>query len=498
MSLISRRSLLTSGAAAGVLAASGMGLSAATPKRGGTLRAALSGGSVLDSWDTRTHDSLFMMAAAHGAVFDCLTEIGPDGALRGELAKSWEASVDAKVWTFDLQSDATFHNGKPFVAQDVIESFALHMQAVGVSPAEPLLRDVIHIREVTPHQVQFVLAAPNADFPYLVSDYHLVIYPSGYVELAQQNGVGTGLYRVENFEPGVHLRATRVASHYKGDKAGFFDEIDLWNEPNSAARVNGLLEGALDVSAQLSPAHALQVEGMRSLSLQSLSGNQHYCFAVIGDVSWTDLDAVRAAVKHAIDRSEFVDETLLGFGRIGADTPVGPANPYFAENLSGLEFDPTRARSLLSKAGVDHLRVQVSSEGAGAVSLFKRQMARVGLRVEIVTADAHAHLQSTAGRATEDWAISTFLAPGAMWNRCGWQDPQFGRTLAAARSEMDTAKRKTHYIDLQERVRSHSGLVVPAFMNHLQAHSSSIAVPAKIGAHYAMDNARFAERWWRA
>ena len=136
MSRISRRSLLTTGAAAGVLAASGLGLAAATPKAGGTLRAVLRGGRSSDTWDARKHDSLFMMAACHGAVFDCLTEIGSDGALRGELAESWTASEDGRVWTFDLRKEVQFHNGKAFAAQDVLETFALHL-GQKTSPVEP-------------------------------------------------------------------------------------------------------------------------------------------------------------------------------------------------------------------------------------------------------------------------------------------------------------------------------------------------------------------------
>ena len=110
MRLLDRRRLLTSGAAAAVFAGTaipGLGLA----KRGGRLRAGLSGGSPEDSWDARNHAGLFMIAAAQGAVFDTLTEVAPDGSLRGELATRWQARADARVWTVDLRQDAVFHNG---------------------------------------------------------------------------------------------------------------------------------------------------------------------------------------------------------------------------------------------------------------------------------------------------------------------------------------------------------------------------------------------------
>ncbi|WP_299422258.1 ABC transporter substrate-binding protein [uncultured Shimia sp.] len=501
MSRISRRSLLTTGAAAGVLAASGLGLAAAKPKNGGTLRAVLPGGRSSDTWDTRSHDSLFMMAACHGAIFDCLTEVGPDGALRGELAESWTASADARIWTFDLREGVQFHNGKAFVAQDVIESFALHM-GQSLSPVEPLLRDVSELKALGPHQVQFTLNAPNADFPYLLSDYHLVIYPAGYVELAMQNGIGTGLYKVEEFLPGQGLRARRAQNHYKGTKAGFFEALHLLGDTDPSARLNALLEGSVDVAAQIAPAHAHQITAQSGMSLQNLSGNQHYSFAVGGNLDPQRAAAVRRAVKYALDRPAIVQHSLLGFGQIGADTPIGPANPYFSDVQASLVHDPEQARSLLQSVGADRLSVGVSPQSmrdfAPVLGSFVAQMAHVGLQVDVTNSYSKASLHFSAGRATEDWAMSTYLAPGGRWNYAGWQDSRVGRLLFDARSEMDAQKRQGLYGELQHLVQQDGSLVVPAFANHLQATSKAITPPRTIGAQYALDNARFAERWWQA
>ena len=83
---ISRRGLMKTGAAAGVLSMTGMPLKAAT--RGGKLTAGLGGANTSDSWDSRTHSDIFMLACAQGSVFDSLTEVAADGSLKGELAES--------------------------------------------------------------------------------------------------------------------------------------------------------------------------------------------------------------------------------------------------------------------------------------------------------------------------------------------------------------------------------------------------------------------------
>ena len=126
MTRFTRRGLLRTGAAAGVLAATGLPLKAQA-SRGGRLRMGLNGANTSDSWDSRTHSDIFMISAAQGAVFDSLTVVAADGSLEGELAESWETSSDAKTWTFNLRQGVTFHNGKPFGADDVIESLQMHL-----------------------------------------------------------------------------------------------------------------------------------------------------------------------------------------------------------------------------------------------------------------------------------------------------------------------------------------------------------------------------------
>ena len=121
MNVLDRRALFASGAAAALLAASGV---SAAPMRGGRLRAALSGASRDDRWDA-VPSGLFMQAAVQGAVFDTLTEIAADGTLRGELATGWQAEDGGRVWTFDLRSDVSFHDGVPLTAQDVVASLEI-------------------------------------------------------------------------------------------------------------------------------------------------------------------------------------------------------------------------------------------------------------------------------------------------------------------------------------------------------------------------------------
>jgi peptide/nickel transport system substrate-binding protein len=214
MTRIDRRALFTSGAAAALLAASG--LSAATPRAGGRLRLALPKGG--DSFDL----------VWRGAVFDTLTEVGPNGVLRGELATGWTSNRDARVWDFELRGDVAFHDGTVFGAADVVASLA--GTAIGVIHAETT--DLTHVR--------LELAAPNPDLPYLLADPALV--------MQSPTGQGTGLYRTERLQSGRHFLGQRVAQHYKDGQAGWLDSLEIIVIPDANIRAEALRDGYVDVA----------------------------------------------------------------------------------------------------------------------------------------------------------------------------------------------------------------------------------------------------------
>ncbi|BBU59159.1 peptide ABC transporter substrate-binding protein [Mameliella alba] len=517
MTRISRRGLLTTGAAAGVLAASGLPLRAQA-KRGGRLRAALSGANTSDSWDARTHSDLFMIASAQGSVFDNLTEVGADGTLKGELATSWEASPDAKTWTFNLRQGVTFHNGKAFGADDVIASLQMHVAEGAKSAAKPIIESIVEMKKITDHQVQFTLEAGNADFPYLLSDYHLLMYPAGQIEEAIAKGIGTGLYKVQSFEPGVRMVATRVDSHYKDGDAGFFDEIEYIAVNDNTARMNALLTGQVDAINRIDLKTEALLKANPMVRIQEVSCNQQYTFPMLTNVAPFNDVNVRRALKFAINRQEMVDKILLGHGRVGNDTPIGPANQYFAADMEQNSYDPDKAKFYLKEAGLSSLDIDLSASSAAfegavdAAQLYQASAKSAGININVVQEPADGYWSNVwlkkpfcacywSGRATEDWMFSSAYEEGVPWNDTQWgreDSERFQDLLVEARAELDPAKRREMYTEMQQILRTDGGVVLPMFANYVQAVSNKIANPEKVGNLWQMDNARMAERWWTA
>lgn len=513
MQTMNRRGLLKTGVAAGVLAATGMPLRAQM-MRGGKLTAGLSGANTSDSWDARTHSDIFMIASCQGAVFDSLTEVAADGSLVGELAESWEASADAKTWTFNLRQGVTFHNGKSFGADDVIESLQMHVGEDSKSAAKPIVEAIAEMNKITDSQVQFVLAAGNADFPYLMSDYHLMMYPAGMIDEGIANGIGTGLYQVQSFDPGVRMTASRYADHYKGDSAGFFDEIEYIAINDNTARMNALMTGQVDAINRIDFKTEALLNANPNVRIQEVTGNQHYTFPMLtGTAPFNDVN-VRKALKYGINRQELVDKILLGHGQVGNDSPIGPANPYYLE-MEQLEYDPDQARFYMQQAGLDSIDVDLSASSAAfegavdAAQLYQASAAAAGININVIQEPADGYWSNVwlkkpwcasywSGRATEDWMFSTAYEAGAPWNDSQWDHPRFQELLLSARAELDSAKRAEQYGEMQMILRDEGGVIIPMFANYVQALSMSIQTPETVGNLWQMDNGRMAERWSRA
>jgi MarR-like DNA-binding transcriptional regulator SgrR of sgrS sRNA len=223
-----RRALFASGAAAALLAASGVS-AGGLPRSGGRLRMALSGAGRDDTW---VHgDGLFMQVARQGLVFDALTEVAADGTLRAELAADWHSADAGRTWVFDLRRAVTFHDGAAFTAKDVVSSLA------------PLLGADVSFTISGKLALTITLAVPNPGFPMILSQPEYVIRPAH----APDAGIGTGLYRVKHFAAGQQLLTARVDDHYKDDEAGWFDEVELVSIPSEPVRLQALAEYLVDV-----------------------------------------------------------------------------------------------------------------------------------------------------------------------------------------------------------------------------------------------------------
>jgi peptide/nickel transport system substrate-binding protein len=508
---LGRRELLVGGTALGV---AGLvlprHLRAQEPKKGGRFRHGKAHGSTTDTLDPATSTNDFTIGWAY--VFNnFLTEVAVDGTIQGELAESFEASPDATVWTFRLRPGLEFHNGKTVTAADVIASFNHHRREDSTSAAKPILEPVVEIEALDDRTVRFALSGGSADFPFLVSDYHLPILPAVDDAIDWRSGIGCGPYVIESFEPGVRAFATRNPNYWKSDRA-HFDEIEFLSILDAAARTNALTTGEVDAidSVDLKTVHLLERNG--AIRVHSVNGAQHYTFAMRTDMEPFRDNNIRMALKHGLDREALLQTILRGYGTVGNDQPIGQGDQFYAADLEQRTYDPDRAKFYLREAGVESLTVDLSAADAafaGAVDaavLYAEHAAAAGITINVVREPNDGYWSNVwlnkpwcavywGGRPTADWMFSTAYAAGAAWNDTFWEHERFNQLLVEARAELEQAKRREMYHEMQTIVRDEGGVVIPMFAAYVFATSDQIG-HGEFASNWDMDGHKCVERWW--
>ena len=146
--LIDRRKLIAGASALGVtgLLTSFPAVAQDKPKKGGTLRLGMGGGSASDSLDPLAAADAVPFMIGY-MLYNNLFEVADDGSVNGELVESWEVRPGAADWTLTLRKGVTFSSGKSLDADDVIYSLNLH-RGDTKSGAKVLLADVTEIKKI--------------------------------------------------------------------------------------------------------------------------------------------------------------------------------------------------------------------------------------------------------------------------------------------------------------------------------------------------------------
>src|SRR5690606_18799496 len=107
---------------------------------------------------------------------------------------------------------------KELTAQDALATIERHAGAESKSGALGVLRD-IDTMKAQGDEFIISLKQANADLPYLMTDYHLIIQPNGGMD-DPEAGIGTGPYRIAAHEPGVREIGQRYDGYWASDLRG--------------------------------------------------------------------------------------------------------------------------------------------------------------------------------------------------------------------------------------------------------------------------------------
>ncbi|KAF1044544.1 ABC transporter substrate-binding protein [Xylophilus sp.] len=340
-----------------------------------------------------------------GKIYQGLVRISPTLQPLPELARSWKVSNDGRTYTFDLERDVRWHDGKPFTAADVVFSVDTALPALSSRVRLVKEQHIESVRAIGEHQVEIRLKAPFPAFPLILEVGTLPILPRHIYEgtdyrtnPANQTPIGTGPFVFKEWKKGSFIRLARNNDYWRKGQP-YLDGIVFHVIPDSASRAVAFEKGDVQV-LRSGDVDNVDIKRLRALPGVSFTTKGSEKFGSVlflqPNLRNAPLDnvKVRQAIQHALDRRFIIDNIFFGFGKPTTGPFASTTLFHDASVLPAYEYSLDKARQLIRESGVDVSKRPLNLLGAaygGAwvrlVEYVKQQLEEVGFRVNVVQVD---------------------------------------------------------------------------------------------------------------
>jgi peptide/nickel transport system substrate-binding protein len=504
-------------------------------------------------WDVHYGGSMNTVLIPSGPRFNQILEYNPvnPGEIIGDLAVSWESYEDGDEfgYIFNLHPEATFSDGVPVTAEDVvfsIDRITLGQVEEGVLRARTgfLNNFVVHgtAEAIDDKTVKIPLRFPAAGFlPNLASDY-MKVYPKHVGEnLTQEQAnqgktqaeavsainagtpnslIGSGPWMLREWEKDVGYSYDRNPNYFKEGRP-FFDGLRIFLIRDTARRLSALQAGQVfgtyqPVTGSNRPEDMARLEEdtggrVRAVILRA-SGIQ--AFFLNHDKAPFDDARVRRAFYLGLDRDLGVEKSILGFGEPGTFFAPGVVedledlranNSAYGDRAAAL----TEARQLLTEAGYpDGFEITVnvvnSNPSLSSAEVVAPQM-REDLNINIViepTDLATMYVGMRDGVANMDAVgtgiilrdpgdiINQFYLQDVLRNPHNWQNDRVDELINLQNREVDPAARQAHLEELAGILHQGESHWLPYFW-----YSSGGAFDCRIRNYHYPPTVQLIKKW---
>jgi peptide/nickel transport system substrate-binding protein len=483
----------------------------AEPKKGGVLRAGVQGGESTNSLDPAlaASDVPYMINKTWG---EMLCDVAPGGVIEPRVAEEISSNADATEWKFKIRAGVEYHGGGTVTAEDVVATLKRHTDDAAQSGAQGIVKGIKEMK-AEGDMVTLMLDAANADLPFLMADYHLVIQPGGGVDNPAA-GIGTNAYKVVSNEPGVRTVYERHANYWDSSR-GHADSVEVLTINDNTARTAAIQSGQIHLMNRIDPKIVELLAGTPEVVIERAAGPGHYVFIMHCDKAPFDNNDLRMALKLAVNRQEMVDKILGGYGSKGNDFPINAAYPLFDETIAQREYDAALAAEHYKKSGHDGSPIILrTAPGAfpGAVdaaNLFAASANAAGIPLQVQLEPDDGYWSNVwnvqpfcasywGGRPVQDQMYSTAYLSTAEWNDTKFKNAKFDELLVAAKGELDQIKRKAMYSEMAMIVRDEGGLICPMFNDWVEGRRQEVGGWEANPLGTLMDGTALAKCWLEA
>lgn len=332
-------------------------------------------------------------------LYQGLFAVGRDYEVTPILCKSYRRSDDMRVYTFYFE-DATFSDGSPLEAQDVLDSLLAAMESP-VYSGRFIQVDEMRISD-DGLGVTVRLHAAYENFPILLD---VPILKSE--DLESDMPLGTGPYAMRTTSGSAKL-VRRSDWWCQADMVVTAGEIKLLEAESINQIRDNFQFGGLDVVCA-DPGSDNYADYRCDLELWDCETGI-FLYLVCGAYSEVLKDpALRAALTYAIDRELLCQQYYRGFAQ-EASLPASPSSPYYSHTLaSRYDYDPEKFAQAVQNAAMTSVPLTLLVNGndslrTRAARAIEEMLEAGGLTVEVKALTGHAYTT-----AVNNWEFDLYL-----------------------------------------------------------------------------------------
>lgn len=428
-----------------------------------------------------------------------LAVAGSDLILRPCLAVSWKPNADCSVWTFALQPEVRFHDGRPFGAADVVATMDRLCDPKQGSNALSVMRGVLSpggTKRVDDLTVRFELDAPNGNFPFYVSsdNYNAILLPANYDGDFERNFNGTGPFRLERYQPKVGASFVRNEAYWGRKALPARTEFSFFTDQQP--QILALEDDQVDVIVQISVQGAQGLLRDPDVRIIDIPASTHRQLHLRCDEGPMADKRVRQAIALTLDRPGLVHGLFQGRAQLGNDSPFAPIFPSTDRSVKQRAKNIAQAKALMQAAGSGAgfsttLTTERIQEIPDLAVLVQNACAEIGVRVDLRIEDVGSYY-GAAQFGRSDWLDSPmgitdyghrgvpnvtlaapYLSHGA-WNAAHFRNATYDRLVASYVAATDLEAQRGIAGDIQRLLLDETPVIIPYFYDYLCATGPTV------------------------
>jgi peptide/nickel transport system substrate-binding protein len=436
----------------------------AAPKRGGILKAGLTGQP--DQLDPAT-SSVYTAAQIYDNIFDKLVVLDANGNFLPSLATKWR-QLDSTTWQFDLVHNAVFHNGEPMTAADVQYTFNRILDPKTAGAYTPLFDSITGVQVVDKYTARFHLKQPFGPFlTNLAANGEIVNQKAIKSADPNRHPIGTGPFKFKEWVSSDHVTLERWPQYFQSGKP-YLDGVIFRGMPVDESRLAALQSGEVNWVDAVPPQDISRLRsGTNPSFIKGNYGLPDFLTFVVDKPPFNN-KKLRQAVAWAVDKRAIQAVAYFGGGEVGSEE-VPTHSPWYTNNdpyRSGPDL--AKAQQLLHEAGypngltIEYLGLPQYPDLLKTGEIVKEQLAQIGITMNIVQlevnpwSDRLVKKQYQITSAYQERTIdpdnfySLLLTHDATLNYTGFNNPAFDALVKQAKSTTDLGARRSTYAKIRQ------------------------------------------------